>query len=78
VEVATLDDVGRAMERCGKRGAPIAATLGRHANDLMVSFYVKTPGGFDIEYGFDGLVVDEAIWVSRETTAISFWGHNFT
>jgi 3,4-dihydroxy-9,10-secoandrosta-1,3,5(10)-triene-9,17-dione 4,5-dioxygenase len=78
VEVATLDDVGRAMERCGKRGAPIAATLGRHANDLMVSFYVKTPSGFDIEYGFDGLVVDEAIWVSRETTAISFWGHNFT
>jgi 3,4-dihydroxy-9,10-secoandrosta-1,3,5(10)-triene-9,17-dione 4,5-dioxygenase len=78
VEVATLDDVGHAMERCGKRGAPIAATLGRHANDLMVSFYVKTPSGFDIEYGFDGLVVDEAIWVSRETTAISFWGHNFT
>lgn len=78
VEVATLDDVGRALERCTRRGAPIAATLGRHANDLMVSFYVKTPGGFDIEYGFDGLVVDEATWISRETTAISFWGHNFT
>jgi 3,4-dihydroxy-9,10-secoandrosta-1,3,5(10)-triene-9,17-dione 4,5-dioxygenase len=78
VEAATLDDVGRALDRCGKRGAPVAATLGRHANDLMVSFYVKTPGGFDIEYGFDGLVVDEATWISRETTAISFWGHNFT
>jgi len=78
VEVAALDDVGRALDRCGKRGAPVAATLGRHANDLMVSFYVKTPGGFDIEYGFDGLVVDEATWISRETTAISFWGHNFT
>lgn len=78
VEVAALDDVGRAMDRCAKRGAPIAATLGRHVNDLMVSFYVRTPGGFDIEYGFDGQQVDDSTWISRETTAISLWGHSFT
>ena len=78
MEVATLDDVGRAMDRCARRGAPPSATLGRHANDLMVSFYARTPGGFDIEYGTDGLVVDDATWVSRETTAISLWGHNWT
>jgi len=77
VEVAELDDVGRAMDRCAKRGAPIAATLGRHANDRMVSFYVRTPGGFDIEYGFDGEQVDDSTWISRETTAISLWGHSF-
>jgi 3,4-dihydroxy-9,10-secoandrosta-1,3,5(10)-triene-9,17-dione 4,5-dioxygenase len=76
-EVASLDDVGRAMDRCARRGAPVSATLGRHANDLMVSFYVRTPGGFDIEYGTDGRLVDDATWVSRETTAISLWGHNF-
>jgi 3,4-dihydroxy-9,10-secoandrosta-1,3,5(10)-triene-9,17-dione 4,5-dioxygenase len=76
-EVASLDDVGRAMERCARRGAPASATLGRHANDLMVSFYVRTPGGFDIEYGTDGRLVDDATWVSRETTAISLWGHKF-
>ena len=67
IEVATLDDVGRALDRCTRRGAPVSATLGRHANDLMVSFYVRTPGGFDIEYGTDGRVVDDATWVSRET-----------
>ncbi len=78
MEVATLDDVGRAMDRCARRGAPPSATLGRHANDLMVSFYARTPGGFDIEYGTDGLVVDDATWVSRETTAISLWGHSWT
>jgi 3,4-dihydroxy-9,10-secoandrosta-1,3,5(10)-triene-9,17-dione 4,5-dioxygenase len=78
VEVAALDDVGRAMERCTRRGATMSATLGRHANDLMVSFYVATPGGFDIEYGTDGLRVDDATWVSRETTAISLWGHKFS
>ena len=54
-----------------------SGTLGRHANDLMVSFYVRTPGGFDIEYGTGGRLVDDATWVSRETTAVSLWGHSF-
>jgi 3,4-dihydroxy-9,10-secoandrosta-1,3,5(10)-triene-9,17-dione 4,5-dioxygenase len=78
IEVASLDDVGRAMDRCARRGAPVSATLGRHANDRMVSFYVRTPGGFDIEYGTDGALVDEETWVSRETTALSLWGHDFS
>ena len=77
IEVATLDDVGRTMDRCARRGGRIAATLGRHANDQMVSFYVTTPGGFDIEFGTDGLLVDDATWIARQTTAISLWGHSF-
>ena len=77
IEVAALDDVGRALDRCARREAPLSASLGRHANDLMVSFYVRTPGGFDIEYGTDGRRVDDATWVSRETTAVSLWGHSF-
>ncbi|MGH3201297.1 MAG: VOC family protein, partial [Streptosporangiaceae bacterium] len=77
IEVAALDDVGAALDRCARRGAPVSGTLGRHANDRMVSFYVRTPGGFDIEYGTDGLLVDDATWISRETTAVSLWGHSF-
>jgi 3,4-dihydroxy-9,10-secoandrosta-1,3,5(10)-triene-9,17-dione 4,5-dioxygenase len=77
VEVATLDDVGRALDRCHRRGATVSSTLGRHANDLMVSFYVQTPGGFDIEYGTDGRTVADSTWVARETTAVSLWGHVF-
>ena len=77
IEVAALDDVGRALDRCARRRVPLSASLGRHANDLMVSFYVRTPGGFDIEYGTDGLRVDDATWVSRESTAVSLWGHSF-
>jgi len=77
IEVATLDDVGRALDRCARRGGTISASLGRHANDRMVSFYVKTPGGFDIEYGTDGLLIDDSAWVSRQTTAVSLWGHVF-
>ena len=78
VEVASLDDVGRTMDRCARRGGQLSASLGRHANDQMVSFYLRTPSGFDIEYGTDGLLVDDATWVSRYTTAISDWGHVFT
>jgi 3,4-dihydroxy-9,10-secoandrosta-1,3,5(10)-triene-9,17-dione 4,5-dioxygenase len=77
IEVAALDDVGRAMDRCARRGAPVSASLGRHANDLMASFYVRTPGGFDVEYGTGGRLVDDVTWVTRETTAISLWGHAF-
>jgi 3,4-dihydroxy-9,10-secoandrosta-1,3,5(10)-triene-9,17-dione 4,5-dioxygenase len=78
MEVASLDDVGRALDRSIRRKASISSTLGRHANDRMVSFYVQTPGGFDIEYGTDGLRVDDSTWVSRESTAISLWGHVFS
>jgi 3,4-dihydroxy-9,10-secoandrosta-1,3,5(10)-triene-9,17-dione 4,5-dioxygenase len=77
IETASLDDVGRALDRCTRRGAKVAGSLGRHANDLMVSFYVRTPGGFDIEYGTDGRLVDDASWISRESTAVSLWGHSF-
>jgi 3,4-dihydroxy-9,10-secoandrosta-1,3,5(10)-triene-9,17-dione 4,5-dioxygenase len=77
IEVESLDDVGRAMDRCQRNGAPLVSSLGRHANDFMVSFYLRTPSGFDIEYGTGGLVLDEATWVARQTTAHSLWGHRF-
>ena len=77
IETASLDDVGRALDRCIRRGATVSGSLGRHANDLMVSFYVRTPGGFDVEYGTDGRLVDDATWITRESTAVSLWGHSF-
>jgi len=76
-ETETIDDVGLAMDRCAKNKAPLISTLGRHANDHMISFYVRTPSGFDIEYGTGGLTVDDRTWVARHTTAHSVWGHRF-
>ncbi|MEV6345372.1 iron-dependent extradiol dioxygenase HsaC [Actinoplanes sp. NPDC051851] len=78
IETGSIDDVGRAIDRCAKFKAPMISTLGRHANDHMVSFYVRTPSGFDIEYGTGGLTVDDATWVARQTTAHSVWGHRFS
>ena len=77
LEVEKLDDVGRALERVRKHKAPLSATLGRHMNDEMVSFYVRSPGGFDIEFGCEGLTVEDHRWVARESTAVSYWGHAF-
>jgi 3,4-dihydroxy-9,10-secoandrosta-1,3,5(10)-triene-9,17-dione 4,5-dioxygenase len=78
LEVEKLDDVGRALTRVEKYGARLSATLGRHMNDQMVSFYVKSPGGFDVEYGTEGLTVEDERWVARESTAVSYWGHDFS
>ncbi|MFE5713999.1 VOC family protein [Streptomyces sp. NPDC056501] len=77
VELETLDDVGRGLDRTKAAGIPIASSLGRHTNDRMVSFYAQAPGGFQVEYGWDGLVVDPATWVAKEITADSFWGHQW-
>ncbi len=77
LEVDQLDHVGRALERVRKHGVKLSATLGRHMNDEMISFYVRSPGGFDIEFGTDGLRVEDGKWVARESTAVSYWGHDF-
>ena len=68
------------LTAAARRGAPgVGVAQRRHTlpTTSMVSFYVGTPGGFDIEYGTDGRLVDDATWVSRETTAVSLWGHSF-
>ncbi|MGW0039894.1 iron-dependent extradiol dioxygenase HsaC [Gordonia sp. NPDC003376] len=78
VEVENSDDVGLCLDRALRKKVPMSATLGRHVNDLMLSFYMKTPGGFDVEYGCEGRQVDDGEWVARESTAVSLWGHDFT
>ena len=74
IEVASLDDVGTAYDTCRARGLPIAMDLGRHTNDRMTSFYVRTPSGFEVEYGFGGVLVDDS-WSVDSYDAISIWGH---
>ncbi|MFI8306739.1 VOC family protein [Streptomyces sp. NPDC085927] len=78
VEVDTLDAVGRALDNVGRQGFSISSTLGRHTNDKMVSFYVRAPGGWDIEYGCEGMRVDERHYTAEEITADSYWGHDWS
>ncbi len=77
LELASLDDVGYALDRARTGGFHLSATLGKHTNDHMVSFYVRSPSGFDVEVGCGGIRVDEATWTTGEITAPSFWGHHW-
>ncbi len=79
VEVNSIDEVGRCDDRRIEHGVKLTATLGRHANDQMVSFYMQTPSGFDMEYGAEGMQVED--WSSYncfESTVPSYWGHDFS
>lgn len=78
MEVDSLDAVGRALDEVNRRGFSLSSTLGRHTNDKMVSFYVRAPGGWDLEYGTDGSRVDEAHYTAEEITADSYWGHDWS
>ena len=77
VEVENLVEVGRAHDRMQRAGVKLMATLGQHVNDRMTSFYMDTPSGFAIEYGFGGLVLDWTRHSVYEATEVSVWGHDF-
>lgn len=76
LEVSDVDDVGRAYDLVMAQGLPVAMTLGRHTNDEMTSFYVRSPSGFEIEYGAGGRIIDPTKpWAPGKYDAMSFWGH---
>jgi extradiol dioxygenase len=75
LEVRHVDDVGRALDIVNERSMPIPMSLGRHTNDHTTSFYVRTPSGFEIEYGAGGRVIDDSDWEVVTYDAMSFWGH---
>lgn len=78
VEVATIDEVGLALDRALAAGVHISATLGRHTNDKMLSFYMRSPGGFDIEYGCGGQQYHDWSTVTPTfTIKEDLWGHKW-
>jgi 3,4-dihydroxy-9,10-secoandrosta-1,3,5(10)-triene-9,17-dione 4,5-dioxygenase len=76
LEVATLDDCGYALDRAMQRKM-VRRNLGKHLNDNMVSFYLDTPGGFQIEYGFSDGPPSWHPGVFFEDQGGSHWGHAF-
>ena len=77
MEFYTLDDVGQNYDVALRAKDRVAVTLGRHSNDLMTSFYQRTPSDFLIECGWGGRDVDDATWKPQEMPTVgSFWGHD--
>ena len=78
IQVRSLDDVGLAFDRVRKAGVPVIMEIGHHPNDQMLSFYVQTPSGFGLEYGWGAIVIDDNNWDVRIFSQLSDWGHRFT
>ncbi len=79
MELFSLDDVGQAHDIARLEEGRIGITFGRHANDLMTSFYAHGPSGFMVEYGWGGLTIDPETWTPSELTmGSSLWGHDLT
>lgn len=76
LQVAEFDDVGEALDRVKKAGIRIASTLGKHSNDHMLSFYMETPSGFEVEYGYGAREIDDSVWVPEIYDTTSLWGHD--
>ena len=76
-EVSTVDEVGTCLDRVTKAGVPLMATLGRHHNDNMLSFYAVGPGGIAVEYGCDGLQLNWDTFEPTKSTVADIWGHEY-
>ena len=78
IQAATLDDMVAAYERVLRLGFKMAWSVGQHTNDRELSFYCVTPSGFELEMGWNPIVVTpelEAAWQVATHQGISIWGH---
>jgi 2,3-dihydroxybiphenyl 1,2-dioxygenase len=76
VELFSLDDVGQSYDVAMSQQERVSVTLGRHTNDLMTSFYAKTPSSFMIECGWGGRDIEPKTWQPFELhDGPSLWGH---
>lgn len=72
----SLNDVGTGRDLCLARGVPVVVDLGVHMNDRIVSFYMGSPSGFALEYGWGARTINEATWQTEHYSSIdSIWGH---
>ena len=77
-EVDDLDVIGHNYDKVLAGAAPILSTFGKHTNDKMISFYVRSPSGFGIEYGTDGIMIDDETWLPTHYEVAHYWGHHRT
>ena len=79
LEHRTIDDVGTAYDLCLEQEL-VTATLGRHLNDRMISFYFKNPSGWHFELGWGARDVDPATWNVEHYNGMQphmgEWGHD--
>ncbi|MGW6724694.1 VOC family protein [Nocardia sp. NPDC055029] len=78
IQSGSLDDMLAAYERVTDLGFRMAWAVGQHTNDRELSFYCVTPSGFELEVGWNPIVVGperESTWEPTTYQGISIWGH---
>ncbi|MEV2223898.1 VOC family protein [Nocardia vinacea] len=78
IQSATLDDMLAAFGRVTELGFRMAWSVGQHTNDRELSFYCVTPSGFELEVGWNPVVIGpelESTWDPATYQGISIWGH---
>ncbi|MBD9730943.1 VOC family protein [Streptomyces sp. H28] len=75
IQAATLDDVAQSYQRVCELGFDMALSVGQHTNDRELSYYARTPSGFEWEVGWNPIVIDENTWQPSTHQGISIWGH---
>lgn len=78
IQVGTLEEMLASFERVTASGFDMSLSVGQHTNDRELSYYAKTPSGFDWEVGWNPIVVTpelESTWEPTTYEGISIWGH---
>jgi 2,3-dihydroxybiphenyl 1,2-dioxygenase len=75
IQVAALDDMTESYRRVKQLGFGMALSVGQHTNDRELSYYARTPSGFEWEVGWNPVTVDESTWEPTTHKGISIWGH---
>ncbi|MFB8004981.1 VOC family protein [Nocardia sp. NPDC056000] len=79
IQSATLEDMLAAFGRVTDLGFRMAWSVGQHTNDRELSFYCVTPSGFELEVGWNPVVITPELdraWTATTYQGISIWGHN--
>ena len=78
IQVATLEDMVDSFSRVNELGFGMAWSVGQHTNDRELSYYCVTPSGFELEVGWNPVLVTpelEKVWQPSTYQGISIWGH---
>ncbi|WP_330254236.1 VOC family protein [Nocardia sp. NBC_00565] len=78
IQSETLDDVLASFRRVTDLGFRMAWSVGQHTNDRELSYYCVTPSGFELEVGWNPIVIGpelETTWEPTTYQGISIWGH---
>lgn len=76
IQGTAIDDVGSTYILAKERNIRLIMDLGRHTNDHMMSFYMRSPSGFDVEFGWGARLIDDTTWRVTQHTSGSIWGHH--